>query len=224
MEIYDFQKRIGYFFKNPQLLETAFTHTTYAIEHNVESYQRLEFLGDAIVDFLVGEYLYKKHPHLNEGMMTHLRASLVCEEALSSLALKIGLDQYILLGNGAQSEGKQNNPSILADVFEAHLAAMYLDAGMENTRDYLFSLYGDEIDKVVIMGRQADYKTRLQEKMQQKGPCKITYEVISATGPVHDCVFEVEVVADGRVLGKGSANSKKKAQIAAAKDALSKME
>lgn len=224
MDIYNFQKKIGYFFKNPQLLQTAFTHGSYAVEHSVESYERLEFLGDAIVDFLVGEYLFTKYSYLNEGMMTHLRASLVCEGALSSLALKLGIDEYIFLGNGAELEGRRKNPSILADAFEAHLAAMYLDAGIDNTRDYLFSVYSDEIDKAVLAGRQPDYKTKLQEKMQQSGPCKLIYKVVSAEGPVHDCIFEVEVSANGKVLGRGSSNSKKKAQIAAAKDALSGME
>lgn len=223
MDINQFQKKIGYFFKNPQLLQTAFTHGTYAVEHAVESYERLEFLGDAIVDFLIGEYLYKNHSHLNEGMMTRLRASLVCEEALSSLALKIGIDEYMLLGNGAEQEGARKRPSILADMFEAHIAAMYLDAGIDNTRCYLYSVYADEIDKSVQSGRYIDYKTQLQEKLQQRGPCEIKYIVVSSVGPVHDCIFEVQVCANGKVLGTGSSNSKKKAQIAAAKDALDKM-
>ncbi len=224
MDINQFQKKIGYFFKDSQLLQTAFTHGTYALENNVVSYERLEFLGDAIVDFLVGEYLFTNHSHLNEGMMTHLRSSLVCEEALSSLALKLEIDKYMRLGNGAEQEGARKRPSILADMFEAHIAAMYLDAGMDNTRDYLLSVYADEIDKAVIIGRQPDYKTQLQEKLQQNGPCQIKYEVISAVGPVHDCIFKVQVCANGKILGKGSSNSKKKAQIEAAKDALSKME
>ena len=135
----------------------------------------------------------------------------------------MNINEYMLLGNGAELEGARTRASILADMFEAHIAAMYLDAGLDNTRDYLLGVYADEIDKVFAMGRQLDYKTQLQEKLQEKGPCKIEYKVISTKGPVHDCTFEVEVSANGEVLGKGSANSKKKAQLEAAKSALEKL-
>lgn len=223
MDINQFQKNIGYFFKNSQLLKTAFTHTSYANEHGIESYERLEFLGDAIVDFLVGEYLFNNFPDINEGMMTRIRAALVCEKTLSELALEIGIDECMLLGNGAKLCGDRTRPSILADMFEAHVAAMYIDAGIDNTREYLYSLYKDRIDVAAKSGQVIDYKTKLQEKLQEKGACSIVYEIISSNGPIHHCLFEMQVVADGKILGKGSAYSKKEAQQKAAEDALSKL-
>ncbi|MBQ6937586.1 MAG: ribonuclease III [Clostridia bacterium] len=223
MDINKFQKNIGYFFKNPQLLQTAFTHTSYANENNVASYERLEFLGDAIVDFLVGEYLFSKFCELDEGMMSRLRALLVCEGALSALALELKIDECMLLGNGAEQSGERKRPSILADMFEAHIAAMYLDAGLDNTRDYLLSVYADKIDNAVKNGKIIDYKTRLQEKLQENGPCNILYNLVSSEGPVHHCLFNMQVVADGKILGSGSAYSKKQAQQAAAEDALNKL-
>ena len=223
MDINQFQKKIGYFFKNPELLKTAFTHTSYANEHNIKSYERLEFLGDAIVDFLVGEYLFNNFPELDEGMMSRVRASLVCEKALSELAGKLEIDECMLLGNGAENSGDRNRPSILSDMFEAHIAAMYLDAGIDNTRDYLYSIYGKKIGEAVKSGQVIDYKTKLQEKLQENGPCNISYELISAEGPVHHCLFKMQVVADGKILGQGSAYNKKEAQQKAAENALNKL-
>ena len=224
MKINEFQKNIGYFFKNPDLLKTAFTHTSYANENNIESYERLEFLGDAIVDFLVGEYLFTNFPSLDEGMMSRVRAALVCEKTLGELAVEIGIEKCMLLGHGAELSGERNRPSILSDMFEAHIAAMYLDAGIDNTREYLYSTYGERISKAAESGQVIDYKTKLQEKLQQNGPCTITYEIISEDGPVHHCLFEMQVSADGKALGKGSAYSKKEAQQRAAEDALSKLD
>ncbi|MBQ3022279.1 MAG: ribonuclease III [Clostridia bacterium] len=223
MNIDDFQKSIGYFFKNPDLLKTAFTHTSYANENNIESYERLEFLGDAIVDFLVGEYLFNNFSALDEGMMSRVRAALVCEKALSELGIEIGIDKCMLLGHGAELSGERTRPSIISDMFEAHIAAMYLDAGLDNTREYLYSLYGNRIDEAARSGQVIDYKTKLQEKLQENGPCNIAYEILSAEGPVHHCLFEVQVSANGTPLGKGSAYSKKEAQQKAAQDALSKL-
>ncbi len=223
MKINEFQKNIGYFFKNPDLLKTAFTHTSYAYENNTESYERLEFLGDAIVDFLVGEYLFKNYPAFDEGMMSRIRASLVCEKALSELGAQIGIEKYMLLGHGAELSGERKRPSIHSDMFEALIAAMYLDAGIDNAREFLYSLYGDKIDEATKSSQVIDYKTKLQEKLQKKGPCNIVYDIISAEGPVHHCLFEVEVSANGKKLGRGSAYSKKEAQQRAAEDALSKL-
>lgn len=223
MDINQFQKRIGYYFKNPELLQTAFTHTSYANEHNIKSYERLEFLGDAIVDFLVGEYLFNNFPDLDEGKMSRVRAALVCEKALCELAVQLGIDKCMLLGNGAEQSGERNRPSILSDMFEAHIAAVYLDAGIENTREYLYSIYGKKIADAAQGGQVIDYKTMLQEKLQKNGPCTIVYEIVSADGPVHHCLFEMQVTANGKTLGKGSAYSKKEAQQRAAEDALSKL-
>ncbi len=223
MNITEFQKKTGYFFKNPELLKAAFTHTSYANEHNTESYERLEFLGDAIVDMLVAEVLFSKYPDIDEGTMSRIRASLVCEKALCELAENIGIGACMLLGNGAEMSGYRKNASILSDMFEALVAAIYLDAGFDNARDYVISVYGDKIDEVVKKGNVVDYKTQLQEKLQVKGACEIVYKQLSAEGPVHHCLFEMQVVADGKVLGTGKAYSKKEAQQLAAKEALEKL-
>ena len=223
MNINEFQKSIGYFFKNPDLLQTAFTHTSYANENNTESYERLEFLGDAIVDFLVGEYLFLNYPAMDEGVMSRVRANLVCEKALSELGRKIGLEKYMLLGHGAELAGERKRPSIISDMFEALIAAMYLDTGLDNTREYLLATYGDMLSEAAGSGQVIDYKTKLQEKLQKNGPCNIVYEIVSAEGPVHHCLFEMQVVANGKVLGRGSAYSKKEAQQRAAEDALNKL-
>ena len=223
MDIYEFQKKTGYFFKNPDLLQSAFTHTSYANEHNIKSYERLEFLGDAIVDMVVAEYLYVNYPDLDEGVMSKVRASLVCEKALARLAKELEIDKCMLLGNGAELSGDRNKASILSDMFEAHIAALYLDAGMNNVRDYIFGIYADRIDEAAKKGIVADYKTQLQEKLQQNGPCEIVYEQISAEGPVHHCLFEIQVVADGKVLGSAKAYSKKEAQQLAAKLSLERL-
>ena len=222
MQIIDFQKKIGYLFKNPQLLQAAFTHSSYANENGTQSYERLEFLGDAILDFIIGEYLFTNYPDMKEGTMSRVRASLVCEKALYDLAIKLDIGDYMLLGVGAENSGERNRVSILSDMFEAHIAAMYIDAGFEKTRDYVISIYGDIID-YAASGKTLDYKTTLQEKLQKNGPCEILYKQISAKGPVHRCLFTVQVVADGKVLGEGCAYSKKEAQQIAAKDALSKI-
>lgn len=219
MKINDFQKKIGYFFKNESLLEAAFTHTSYGNENGTQNYQRLEFLGDAIVDFIVGEYLFRNYPQMNEGEMSRVRASLVCEKALGELALKLNLSEYILLGKGAENSGDRHRSSILSDVFEAHIAAMFLDNGFENTRDYLLSIYGDEIDKAA-KGNTVDYKTLLQERLQKNGQCEIEYKLLDAEGPVHHCNFTFSVLLNGKELGRGTALSKKEAQQLAAKNAL----
>ena len=223
MNITEFQRKTGYFFKNEELLKSAFTHTSYANEHNIKSYERLEFLGDAIVDMLVAEYLYNNYPDIDEGVMSKIRASLVCEKALSELAKELHINECMLLGNGAELSGDRNKASILSDMFEAHIAALYLDAGIENVRDYVLQIYGGRIDEAVKKGNITDYKTALQEKLQQNGSCQIVYEQVSAVGPVHHCLFEICVKADGKELGRGQAYSKKEAQQMAAKEAIEKL-
>ena len=224
MNVKEFQKKTGYFFKNESLLIEAFSHSSYANEKGTQSYERLEFVGDAIVDFLVGEYLYKNFPDMSEGAMSKTRASLVCEEYLAKLALDLKIDECVLLGHGAEQTGGRKKQSILSDVFEAHIAAIYFDAGLDNVRDYLFAIYGKSIDEMVKKGDTDDYKTKLQELLQKNGSCNIVYEIVNEEGPTHDCVFTVSVSANGKVLGTGSAKSKKGAQQNAAADALKKIE
>ena len=216
MNLLDFQKKTGYIYKNPNLLETAFTHPSYANEHGLESYERLEYLGDAIVDFIVGEYLFLNHSELNEGDMSRIRALLVCEKALGELAVKLDIGKYIRLGKGAEQSGDRSRPSVLSDVFEAHIAAMYLDNGLERTREYLLSIYGSAIEDAAT-SKAIDYKTMLQEKLQKNGPCHIEYELVSADGPIHNCLFTFRVLCNDKELGRGEALSKKQAQQLAAK-------
>lgn len=220
MNIKDFQKKTGYFFKDEALLYEAFTHSSYANEKGKKSYERLEFIGDAIVDFLIGEYLYKNFPEMDEGAMSKTRAKLVCEDYLAKLSLELEIDKCVFLGNGAENSGGRKNPSILSDVFEAHIAALYLDAGFENARDYLYGIYNDRIREMVENGKQDDYKTKLQEYLQRNGACNIVYDIVDEDGPLHDCIFTVNVSVNGKVLGTGSAKSKKGAQQLAAKNAL----
>ncbi len=220
MKIGDFENITGYSFKNKRLIESALTHTSYANENSTESYERLEFLGDAIVDFIVGEYLFANYPKLSEGDMSKIRAALVCEKTLSMLADKIKIPLHMRLGHGAEHSGERNRPSIKADMFEAHIAAVYLDAGFEKAKKYLIGLYGTLIDDTIKAGSFVDYKTLLQEKLQAHGACTIEYKIKDAQGPVHHCKFTVEVYADGKLLGSGVGYSKKDAQHMAAASAL----
>ncbi len=221
--IADFEKGIGYSFKNKKLINDALTHTSYANENQTRSYERLEFLGDAIVDFIVGEYLFLNYPELSEGDMSRARAALVCEEALAQLAKKARIGEYMRLGHGAEHAGDRARPSILADMFEAHIAAIYLDSGFDTAKKYLIKCYGKSIDVTVKEGHYIDYKTLLQEKLQSHGACNIEYKIMEASGPVHRCNFKINVYADGKLLGSGNAFSKKEAQRLAAADALRKM-
>ena len=222
-DIQQLERRMDFRFKNHQLLRTALTHTSYAHQFGVESYERLEFLGDAILGFIIAQELYldKKFP---EGMSTRIRAALVCEDTLAQLAGEIGIDEFALLGTGAENCGERHRKSILADMFEAHVAALYLEAGMERTRSYVLGVYGDRIKNIITEGHfiDSDYKSRLQERLQSKGR-NVTYEVVSEEGPIHDCVFTVAAVIDGRAIGEGVSNSKKKAQQLAAHAALERI-
>ena len=202
---------------NINLYYEAFTHTSYANENqSLESYERLEFLGDAILEFVISEYLYKEK-HLPEGIMTKMRARYVCEEALATYAKELKFERDIKLGSGEISEGP--NDTIMADVFEAFIAALYLDKGLDAAKEFILSVVTKYIDKNVDFLH--DYKSRLQELVQTDKK-SVTYEIISESGPAHDKEFVCQVLVDGIVLGKGSGNSKKHAEQAAAKEALDK--
>ena len=194
----------------------AFTHTSYSNENpSYVSYERLEFLGDAILEFVVSDYLYKER-HLEEGVMTKLRASYVCELALSTYAKDLKLEDDIKLG-GCET---QPNNTILADVFEAFVAAMYLDQGLEFTKKFILEVMEPYIEKNVDFLQ--DYKSKLQELVQTDKK-SVTYEIIAETGPSHNKTFTTAVKIDGVILGEGTAGSKKESEQEAAKDALSKM-
>ncbi len=223
MDLRDFEKKLGYEFKNKSLIETALTHTSYANENGVESYERLEFLGDAVLQMLTSRYIYVNYPTFPEGKMSKMRANIVCEATLSQIAYKIGINEHSRLGKGEELTGGRNRPSILADMVEATLAAVYLDGGIDKAREIIFDAYGHIIENAAQGKLNTDYKTALQEKLQQKGSVKIEYTLIGEEGPAHDKRFTMSVSAWGKVLGEGSGRTKQEAQQQAAKKALGEM-
>ena len=201
------------------LYETAFTHTSYANENNIESYERLEYLGDAVLELIMSEYLYKKS-NLKEGKMTKLRANYVCENALYEYSCILGLNNYIKLGHGENTHDGIHNKTIVADVFEAFIGAMFLDLGLDVVKKFMYDNIINLIEenKIEII---EDYKSALQEYVQTSKK-SLDYEVIDEYGPAHDKRFMVVVKVDNIIYGKGLAHSKKEAEQNAAKDALSK--
>lgn len=216
----EFENKIGYKFKNIRLLETAITHSSYANEKKKESNERLEFLGDSVLSIIVSEYVFQKLPNVDEGQLTKVRASLVCEQSLAEFAKQIAIGDYIMLGKGEEMTGGRNRASILSDAFEAVLAAIYLDSGMDNVRKWLLDLMADEMKNALTGETYNDYKTMLQEALQKGNVGKVTYNTVSEDGPDHDKQFVVEVMVDGVVKNIGKGSSKKEAEQDAAKTAL----
>ncbi len=221
------QEKIGYRFRDPDLLLRAVTHSSYANEtgaknHHLLCNERLEFLGDAVLSVLTGEYLYHRFPNGTEGDLTRIRAAAVCEGALASYAEKIGLREYLRLGRGVLNSGGANNPALLADTFEALLAAIYLDAGedgLTRVREFLLPFIRWTVD-TLPPGGGTDPKTALLRFLQMDGPQRLEYRVVSETGPDHDKHFEVELYLDSNRIGRGSGSSKRSAEQHAAADAL----
>lgn len=221
------QEKIGYRFRDPDLLLRAVTHSSYANEtgaknHHLLCNERLEFLGDAVLSVLTGEYLYLRFPNGTEGDLTRIRAAAVCEGALASYAEKIGLREYLRLGRGVLNSGGANNPALLADAFEALLAAIYLDAGengLTRVREFLLPFIQWTVD-TLPPGGGTDPKTALLRFLQMDGPQRLEYRVVSETGPDHDKHFEVELYLDSNRIGRGSGSSKRSAEQHAAADAL----
>ena len=204
---------------NINLFYTAFTHTSYCNENkNTESYERLEFLGDKVLDFIVSEYLYKNR-HLFEGEMTKIRASHVCEDALSEYSLNCNFDEYLKLGKGEELTGGRTKKAILADAFEAFIGALYLDQGIEKTKDFVKNTVIKSINKNEDLF--IDYKSELQELVQTSKK-SLEYNLIRESGPSHDKEFEVNVIVENIVYGTGIGKTKKEAEQNAAKDALCK--
>lgn len=201
--------------KNEELLNTALTHSSYSNEHGGANYERLEFLGDAVLQLITSEYFYKKYD-FQEGELSKIRASFVCEEALAQYAKDVGIDKHIKVGNG---QIKNINDTIIADTFESVLGAIYLDQGFEVAKKYVLEVLSPYVlEHHVFLG---DYKSRLQE-MVQTDKKSLEYRLISETGPSHDKTFVFEVVIDGIVYGKGTGKSKKEAEQQAAYNALKK--
>ena len=214
------QENIGYKFKDQELLKKALTHTSYAYEHNVESNEKLEFLGDSILEFISSIYLYKNYPKLKEGEMTKVRATVVCEKSLYKVAKKHNFSDFLYLGKSERLSGGENRPAILADSVEAIIAAIYLDGGLEEARRFIEENLKDEIEIASKHVGQKDYKTVLQEKLQEHGEVKIVYTIINEKGPDHDKIFEAEVECNGIQFAVGTGKSKKQAEMQAAKKAL----
>ncbi len=218
--------RIGYEFNDEALLTNALTHSSYSSEHRMEyasNNERLEFIGDAFVDAAVGAELFRIMKDAPEGVLSKNRADVVREESLADTARGISLGDYIYMGKGEESTGGRDKDSILADAFEALIGAIIVDGGYNAGKDITLSLLSDKIELAVAGKLRHDYKTMLQEKLQEKNhEQKIKYNTVSESGPDHNKTFTVEVVIGSRRLGQGTGKSKAKAEQEAARDALSK--
>ena len=216
----EIEKSIGYTFKNKELLANALRHTSYAYENNTTSNEKLEFLGDSILEYISSEYLFTHYKNLKEGEMTKVRATVVCEKSLYKIAQKHKFDEYIKVGKSEKHTHGNKKPEIMADSVEAIIAAIYLDGGIEPAKEFIIENLKDEIEIATKNVGDKDYKTVLQEKLQENGDIKIEYRIIKESGPDHDKTFEAEVEVEGKVLAKGIGKSKKAAQMQAAKKAL----
>jgi len=216
------QKALGILFNNPALLEQALVHSSYANENPAlaASNERLEFLGDAILGLIIAQELYRRLPRSGEGEMTELRSWLVRRDALSRLAQAVNLGSYLYLGKGEEASGGRSKPANLADALEAVIAAIFLDRGFNETRDFILKLMGKELDTAISQGVKADYKSQLQELIQARHQPAPTYQVIEAMGPDHDRRFTVVVRMGDTTLGRGEGKSKKAAEEDAARSAL----
>lgn len=221
----EFQKIIGYNFKNPKLLYEALSHSSYANElkkKHCHSNERLEFLGDSVLSIVVSDYIYKQFKHLPEGELTKLRASLVCEKALFEFSNQIRLGDFILLGKGELRGGGNKRPSIISDAFEAVIAAIYLDGGLDAAKAHILRFMPDNI---ISKKKESydDYKTILQEIIQRNPEETVEYRLVDESGPDHDKKFTVRVMLNSNIIGEGTGKSKKNAEQMAAKEALELM-
>ena len=222
--IKDLEEAIGYRFHNLSLLQNALTHSSYANErwHNsLLSNERLEFLGDRVLGMLVAEYLFRNFPNRPEGELTRMRADMVCETTLAAAANRIGLGDYLLLGHGEEQGGGRSRDSILADAVESVIAACFLDGGLDAALNFIRQFILVEVP--VTRLHNVDYKTQLQELVQQKKNQTLSYALVDESGPDHDKRFDVEVSLNGAVVGKGSGSSKKRAEQDAARAAIANL-
>lgn len=217
----EFEEKLGYVFNDKRLLETALTHPSYDFEHGAhkKDNQRLEFLGDAILDFVIADILYAQHPAFQEGGLSRIRSRLVCEAALCILAKKLDFEVYLRMGKGEVQVAGMLRPGTLADAYEAVIGAIYLDGGIAPARAFVERFHKDFLADPDGDWLPRDAKTRLQERAQAQH-LDVRYDVVGETGPMHAPTFEVEVTVGGRVVGSGHGRNKKEAQQAAAEDAL----
>jgi ribonuclease-3 len=221
MNFAEFEEKIGYSFKDKALLELALTHSSYANENKLKkNNERFEFLGDSVLGFVTAEYLFSEYKNRPEGEMTKLRAAVVCEKSLFRFAEQIDLGKYILLGRGEESTGGRNRPSVVSDAFEAVVAAIYLDGGIEEVKPYILRFIKEAVKREASF---KDNKSLLQEEIQKIKGNTLTYEEVGEEGPDHDKTFIFKVSLNGEVIGEGKGKSKKEAEQNAAGIALNKI-
>mgnify|MGYP005783020059 FL=1 len=222
MNLEKLEKSIGYTFKDKNLLKKALTHTSFAYENKLESNEKLEFLGDSILEYISSKYIYNNYKKLKEGEMTKVRAEVVCEDSLYKVAKSHNFSDFILVGKSEANSGGNFKPAILADSIEATIAAIYFDGGLEEAEKFIINNLKTAIAESTKHVGMKDHKTVLQEKLQVNGDVCIKYTVIKETGPDHDKTFTVKVEADGKELAVGEGRTKKAAEMDAAGNALEK--
>lgn len=220
--IYELEVKTGYHFKDIELLKTALTHSSYANERKCQSYERLEFMGDSILGYVTAEFLYRHKPMLPEGRMTKLRAELVCEVSLHKVAQELGIGRYLRLGKGEENSGGRERVSILADIIEAIIAAIYIDGGMDEAKRFIMERVLNDVE-ISDTHKTADYKTELQELVQKKSNQHISYDLVSESGPDHNKSFTFSVSVNGIKTGEGTGRTKKEAEQMAAMEALKEL-
>lgn len=222
MNLEQFEANIGYKFNNRNLLKKSLTHTSYAYENKVDSNEKLEYLGDSILEFVVSKFLYNNYTNLSEGEMTKVRANVVCEKSLFVIAKRHNFSDFLYLGKSERAS-KNSKEAIMSDAVEALIAAIYLDSSLENAEKFIIDNLREYIDESTKHVGDKDYKTVLQEKLQVHGDVSIKYNVLKELGPDHEKVFIVEVVCDNKKLAEGMGKNKKQAEMDAAKNALNNM-
>jgi len=219
----DFQEKIGYRFGDPELLDQALTHSSYTRENNLPRAacnERLEFLGDAFFDAIIGEELYRRLPEKKEGCLTKYRALIVCEKSLAETARSIEIGSQMKLGRGEETSGGRERESIIADAMESLIGAVYLDSDYECVKKFVLGYFRERLEQAIAGNMHDDHKSEFQEMAQADGPVKINYELVSEEGPDHDKTFYVRVTVDDVEKGQGKGKSKKEAEQQAAKDAM----
>ena len=219
----ELQDKIGYRFQNTELLKQALTHSSFANEQKInklKDYERLEFLGDAVLELVSSEFLFRENPQMPEGQLTKLRASMVCEPALAYCAKDIDLGSYILLGRGEEYTGGRYRSSITSDVMEAIIGAIFLDGGIENAKKHIYRFILSDLENKILF---LDSKTILQEEIQKKKDAQLRYELIGESGPDHNKQFTVDAYLNDVLIGSGTGRTKKAAEQQAAYEALLKM-
>ena len=224
MELEILEKSIGHYFQDKELLKQALVHKSYAYENHVESNEKLEFLGDSILEFVSSKYLYTHFPKLTEGEMTKVRADIVCEESLYEIAKKHNFSDFLYVGKSERNSHGNMRTAIMADSVEAVIAAMYFDAGLEVAEKFIVTNLEEATKRAAKHVGEKDYKTVLQEKLQKNGEVHITYTILKEEGPDHDKTFTAEVSCNGKKLATGIGKSKKAAEMQAAQKALENKE